>query len=67
MCEMSKSPAAVRTALRRERWNIAGPFPFGALELFAAPLTLIPRVLVGARLPDIGRIDPEFVPEDRIR
>ena len=63
----ASGPAAVRAALRRERWNIAGPFPFGALELFAAPLKLIPRVLDGARLPDIGRVDPEFVPEDRIR
>ena len=57
----------MRAALRRGPWNITGPFPFGALELFAAPLTLIPRVLDGARLPDIGRVDPEFVPEDRIR
>ena len=63
----ASGPAAVRAALRRERWNIAGPFPFGALELFAAPLKLIPRLLDGARLPDIGRVDPEFVPEDRIR
>ena len=63
----ASGPAAVRAALRRERWNIAGPFPFGALELFAAPLKLIPRVLDGARLPDIGRVDPEFVPQDRIR
>ena len=63
----ASGPAAVRAALRRGPWNIAGHFPFGALELFAAPLKLIPRVLDGARLPDIGRVDPEFVPEDRIR
>jgi len=63
----ASGPTAVRTALRRERWNIAGPFPFGALEMFAAPLKLIPRVLDGARLPDIGRVDPDIVPEDRIR
>lgn len=63
----ASGPAAVRAALRRERWNIAGPFPFGALEVFAAPLKLIPRVLDGARLPDIGRVDPDIVPEDRIR
>ena len=63
----ASGPSAVRATLRRERWNIAGPFPFGALEVFTAPLKLIPLVLDGAQLPKIGRVDPDIIPEDRIR
>ena len=63
----ASGPAAVRSALRRERWGLASPFPFGALEAVAAPLKLIPLVLESTRLPDIGRVDADIVPGDRIR
>lgn len=63
----ASGPAAVRAALRRERWNIAGHFPFGLLEMSVAPLKLIPLVLEGTHLPEIGRVDPDIVPGDRIR
>ena len=32
-----------------------------------SPLKLIPLVLDGTQLPDIGRVDPDIVPLDRIR
>ena len=57
----------MRDALRGERWNLTSPFPFGALEAVAAPLKLIPLVLESTRLPDIGRVDADIVPADRIR
>ncbi len=63
----ASGPAAVRDALRRERWSLTSPFPFGALEAVAAPLKLIPLVLESTRLPDIGRVDADIVPGDRIR
>ena len=63
----ASGPAAVRDALRGERWNLTSPFPFGALEAVAAPLKLIPLVLESTRLPDIGRVDADIVPGDRIR
>lgn len=60
-------PAAVRSALRRERWNVAGHFPFGLLETLALPLKLSPPVLERVELPDIGRVDPDIIPADRLR
>lgn len=63
----ASGPAAVRSALRRGPWRLEGHFPFGVLEAAAAPLKLIPLVLEGTRLPEIGRVDPDFVPADRIR
>lgn len=63
----ASGPAAVRGALRRERWGLDSPFPFGLLELAASPLKLIPPVLEGARLPEIGRVEPDIVPADRLR
>ncbi|HAF54732.1 MAG TPA: hypothetical protein DCL01_05830 [Thauera sp.] len=63
----ASGPAAVRSALRRERWGLESPFPFGPLEALTAPLKLIPLVLEGTGLPDVGRIDPDIVPADRLR
>lgn len=63
----ASGPAAVSGALRRERWSLNGPFPFGLLEAAVSPLKLIPLVLEGATLPEIGRVDPDIVPRDRIR
>jgi hypothetical protein len=63
----ASGPAAVRSALRRDRWSLTSHFPFGALEALTAPLKLIPLVLEGTQLPDIGRVDTDTVPGDRIR
>ncbi len=63
----ASGPAAVAHALRRERWNLDSPFPFGLFEAAVSPLKLIPLVLEGASLPEIGRIDPDIVPRDRLR
>ncbi len=63
----ASGPAAVRSALRRERWSLESAFPFGALEVVTSPLKLIEFVLEGSDLPDIGRVDPDVVPADRIR
>jgi hypothetical protein len=63
----ASGPAAVRGALRRERWSLTSHFPFGTLEALTAPLKLIPQVLEGTQLPDIGRVDPDIVPGDRMR
>lgn len=63
----ASGPEAVRRALRRERWTPTGPFPFGLLEVAASPLKLIPLVLDGADLPEIGRVDPDLIPTDRLR
>lgn len=63
----ASGPAAVRAALRRERWNFFGHFPFGALEAIVLPLKPFVAVLEGAQFPDIGRVDPDIVPADRIR
>ncbi len=63
----ASGPEAVQAALRREPVSLASPFPFGMLEAATAPLRLIPRVLEGAQLPEIGRVEPDRVPADRIR
>ncbi len=63
----ASGPAAVRSTLRREPWRLDSPFPFGALEALSAPLKLIPLVLDGSRLPEIGHVDPDRIPEDRLR
>lgn len=63
----ASGPAAVRDALRREPMSLASHFPFGILEAAAAPLNLIPLVLEGTQLPEIGRVAPDLVPADRIR
>lgn len=63
----ASGPAAVQAALRRQPWRLASHFPFGMLEAAASPLKLIPLVLEGAQLPDIGRVAPDIVPADRIR
>lgn len=47
----ASGPAAVRAALRRGPWNITGPFPFGALELFAAPSSSSPACWTGHACP----------------
>ncbi|MDG3064646.1 hypothetical protein ACFQ4M_14285 [Thauera mechernichensis] len=60
-------PAAVRSALRREPWNPVGPFPFGPLDTLVSALRPFAAVLEGSQLPDIGRINPDIVPADRIR
>jgi hypothetical protein len=63
----ASGPVAVRSALRRDRWSLASHFPFGLLEATTAPLKLLPLVLEGTQLPEIGRVDPDLVPADRIR
>lgn len=63
----ASGPAAVRSALRRDRWSLGSHFPFGLLEATVAPLKLLPLVLEGTQLPEIGRVDPDLVPVDRIR
>jgi hypothetical protein len=67
----ASGPAAVQSALHRERWSVASHFPFGALDALTAPLKPIVSVLDGTpfevELPDIGRVDPDILPLDRIR
>jgi len=59
--------AAVRAAIRNDAWNPAGHLPYRPLQTLVAPLKPFVAVLEGANPPDIGRVDPDFVPADRIR
>lgn len=63
----ASGPEGVRAVLRRDRWNPAGHFPFGPLDAVISPLRPFAAVLEGSQLPEIGRVDPDVVPEDRIR
>lgn len=60
-------PHAIRSALRNDGWNPLGHFPYRPLQALVAPLRPFVAVLEGASPPDIGRVDPEIVPHDRIR
>lgn len=63
----ASGPGAVRSAIRNDGWNIAGPFPYRYLETLVTPIKPFVSVLEGASPPSIGRVDPDYVPADRIR
>lgn len=63
----ASGPGAVRPAVRNDGWNIAGPFPYRYLETLVTPIKPFVSVLEGASPPNIGRVDPDYVPADRIR
>ncbi len=58
---------AVRSAVRNDGWNPLGHFPYRPLQAVVTPIKPFVAVLEGASPPDIGRVDPDFVPADRIR
>lgn len=63
----ASGPDGVRSALRRDGWNPLGPFPYRPLHTLVAPLKPFVAVLEGANPPDIGRVDPDIIPAERIR
>jgi len=63
----ASGPGAVRSAIRNDGWNPLGPFPYRPLELLVTPIRPFVAVLEGASPPNIGRVDPDYVPADRIR
>lgn len=63
----ASGPDAVRHAIRADGSNPLGHFPYRPLQMLVAPLKPFVAVLEGASPPEIGRVDPDIVPEDRIR
>lgn len=63
----ASGPDAVRRAVRNDGSNPLGHFPYRPLQMLVAPLKPFVAVLEGASPPEIGRVDPDIVPEDRIR
>lgn len=63
----ASGPNAVRSAVRNDGWNPLGHFPYRPLEALVTPIEPFVAVLEGASAPEIGRVDPDFVPPDRIR
>ena len=63
----ASGPDTVRSAVRNDGWNPLGHFPYRPLQVLVTPIEPFVAVLEGASPPDIGRVDPEFVPADRIR
>ena len=63
----ASGPDAVRSAVRNDGWNPLGHFPYRPLQAVVTPIEPFVAVLEGASPPDIGRVDPDFVPADRIR
>jgi hypothetical protein len=63
----ASGPDAVRSAVHNDGWNPLGHFPYRPLQAVVTPIKPFVAVLEGASPPDIGRVDPDFVPADRIR
>jgi hypothetical protein len=62
--------AMVEKRIRNDGWNPAGPFPWKALEVLGGnPVVELALTLFeyGAPPPDIGRVDPDRVPADRLK
>lgn len=66
----ASGPQAIVTAIRSEPFNLTGVFPYGPLEILAGN-PLIASVLEEfewkSSPPDIGRVEPDRVPSDRLK
>jgi hypothetical protein len=60
----ARDPGAVSAAIRRDGSDLPGPFPYQPLSTIAAPLGVWIRLLEPT--PDIGRVEPDRVPADRL-
>lgn len=66
----ARGPAEVAGKIRNEGANPLGPFPYKPLEILGGnPVVDLALTLFewGAPPPDIGRVEPDRVPSDRIR
>lgn len=65
----AQGPASIKSKIRNDGWNLLGPFPYKPLEVLGGnqvvglALTLFE---FGASPPNIGRVDPDRVPQDRV-
>ncbi|NTV93983.1 MAG: hypothetical protein HGA75_01015 [Thiobacillus sp.] len=63
----ASGPADVKARIRKDGGNPAGVFPYEPLKLAAAPLTpFIGLLEFDSKPPDIGRVEPDRVPADRL-
>jgi hypothetical protein len=63
-------PDAIESSIRQDGWNPLGPFPYKTLEALGGnPVVDLALTLFeyGAPPPDIGRVEPDRVPSDRLK
>ncbi len=63
----ASGPGAVRDAIKKDGSDLLGPFPFQPLAAAAVPLEQPLLLGLWEPIPDIGKVEPDRVPEDRLR
>lgn len=66
----AQGPASIVEKIKGDGWNLLGPFPYKPLEVLGGnPVVDLALTLFeyGAPPPDIGRVEPDRVPADRLK
>lgn len=66
----AKGPTAIEEKIKGSGWDLLGPFPYKPLEALGGnPVVSLALTLFefGASPPDIGKVEPDRVPNDRIK
>lgn len=63
----ASGPSSIESKIKKDGWNPLGPFPYKPLEVAAAPLKpFISLLEPNSSPPDIGKVEPDRVPSDRL-